>query len=309
MDYDQIEKEEQAKMEGLRKYSAYGQDVENPINTDLPKPPRVSPEPPEYTSAPPESRRHDISPVESSDDFISDDEDDELDLELEQVENSASPSTSSKPLILQIPTAEYSDDDVDDAATPLPRANKRALSADYVEKSEMFLDELAKKQEQEAEELTEMFSKMNQNQERVENIDLRSVISSPATARDLTTPSTLQGNSGVNVRNMSLDGPTNRESPTESMWVEEPYIPRIIPNHESSHIPMGRFHNTKIRAQSAKTRRSQEEETFVLRGRTFELMDAKDLAVTKRLTDATSAGNNLQSGSAPKKDEVCVFAI
>lgn len=293
LDPDHLEQEEQAKMEGLRKYSAYGQNEESTIETDLPKPPRASPEPSEHTT---ESKRHDISPEESSDDFISDDDDD-FDLELRPLSehgmNLASPSTSSKPLIFQIPTADFIDDDPDE--TYKPHASDRALSADYVEKSEVFLDELAKKQTQEAQELTEMFSKMNQNQEKVDNIDLRSVMSSPSSARNVNTPNTQVDSYDVNVLNITLDRPSSREDSTEPVWVEEPYISRIRPNQELSHVPMGRFYSTKLRTQSAKTRRSQDEGAFVLRGKTFELMDAKDLAVTRRLSD---------KDMEPKKDEV-----
>ncbi|KAK3739596.1 hypothetical protein QZH41_011224 [Actinostola sp. cb2023] len=287
LDPERVEQAEQVTLEGLRKYSAYGQDDDNNGTNAVPKPPCASPELPS-------------SPADSSSDDGFEDIDAELELQ-SLSENSISSSILSRPLVFQIPTAELDETSDNETLTPsISRTSERPLSADYVEKSEVFLNELERKQTQEAEELSEMFNKMTQDQVKVDNIDLRSVLSTPSTARQMTTPTTQQKPSGVSVLTMEMEKTPIGGNSFDSVWVEEPFIPRIRNDEEiDSHVTMGRFHSSKKRVQSATTRRRQEEDTFVLRGKTFELFDAKDLVVSKRL----SSNMERVTPSQPKKDE------
>lgn len=293
----------------MRKYSAYGQDDRD--TSPVPNPPQGSPDLPGSPVDDSPNKDDQLLEDSSSDDYYDDNDEDEELKSLSTSELGKIPSLSSmgsRSLIFQIPTAEveYASDDeesVQDTPNNASISNDRVLSADYVEKSEVFLDELALKQEQETEELSEMFNEMMNDQLKVDDIDLRSVLSTPTTARRTTNPTTQGENSGLSVVNISMDNtaedPPPEGSAYEAIWVEEQYVPRFRSDCIERSICLGfdRFQSPKRRVQSAKTTRRQEEDGFVLKGRTFELLDAKDLAVSRRLSEHTS-----RESTAPSSD-------
>lgn len=317
-----MEETQKATLEGLRKYSAYGQ--EDADASFLPNAPRGSPEIPgsPIEFSPPRDE-HLLEDSSLEDEFY-EDGDEEEDEELKNIsqlgKRSSLSSTGSKSLVFEIPTADIehgSDDEESYRNTPLNASlNDRALSADYVEKSGVFLDELAVKQKQETEELSEMFSEMISDKLKVDDIDLRSVLSTPNTAHQVTNPTPRGGNTGLNVVNIGTDNVLEDqyldENVSDGMWVEEPYVSRIQNDVMARNLCLGldRFQSPKRRVQSAKTTRRKEEDGFVLKGKTFELFDARDLAVNRRLSEqrsmSSSAGLGNENVCGGKTNEVIV---
>lgn len=313
MDSQLVEETQKATLEGLRKYSAYGQD-DTADESLVPKPPRGSPEMPgsPIESSPP---RHDqLFDNDSSEHEIygyGDDDEEEEDEELKCVSQlgkmSSLSSNGSKSFVFQIPTAEIdhgSDDEESFRTAPQnTSSNDRALSADYVEKSGVFLDELAVKQKQETKELSEMFSEMINDKLKVDNIDLRSVLSTPNTVQQTTYSTPREESTGLNVVNIGIDNVLDNrqleENYSECMWVEEPYVPRIRNDmmEQNQYLGLDRFQSPKRRVQSAKTTRRKEDDGFVLKGKTFELFDARDLAVSRRLSEQRSMSSSAGLGS------------
>ncbi|XP_031568931.1 uncharacterized protein LOC116303516 [Actinia tenebrosa] len=301
-----VEETQKATLEGLRKYSAYGQD-----DTDasaLPKPPRGSPEVPgspiDFSPPKDEHLLQDGSLEYEFYDYSDEEEDEDLKAVCQSGEMSSLSSTGSKSFVFQIPTAdiEYGTDDEESFRnTPLnASSNDRALSADYVEKSGIFLDELAAKQKEETEELSEMFSEMFNDKVKVDNIDLRSVLSTPNTAQQATHR---EENTGLSVVNIGIDNVLEDQhldgGVSEDMWVEEPYVPRTRNEvmERNLHLGLERFQSPKRRVQSAKTTRRKEEDGFVLKGKTFEFFDVRDLAVNRRLSEQRNAFSSAEPGN------------
>ncbi|XP_048587327.1 uncharacterized protein LOC116611688 isoform X3 [Nematostella vectensis] len=318
LDPEHVINEQKATLEGLRKYSAFGQTGE--YFSPTPPPPRASPEPPPDAEAPFDDDVTHHDDADGRDDDFDDDNDGGFS-EGEESDDSfdlVTSSSISRPLVFEIPTADLDGGESGDETRVQPSAprnsfeecqeapepEERALSADYVAKSDTFLQDLAIKQQQESAELTEMMNDMAFAEHRVQDIDLHSLMSSRMTT---TTPrgnaSSSQGESSglkvVNIGQQILD-PQGLEGEYEVTWVEDPYVPRVPTGPRE--FPE-RFHPPLRRVQSAKMSRDVKDGEFVLKGRNFEFLDAHDLSVTGRLGGSARHRSSESSPSytPPKK--------
>ena len=277
-------------LEGLRKYSAaFGDDEDDP--SDIPPPPRVSPEPGLPKTNSPER-------LDSDELFSEDDENGEI------INNSSETrslsSAAHRSLVFAIPTAGSeggSDDDYE--ATPEELIVGR-LSADYVAKSETLLGELSKKSQAETAELSDMFQDMENAKEKISNLrisprdlELESRASSqrrdggisPHPVRGADTPS-------VHVVNVQMgcspveDATDPSDGLYETFWVEEPvdrYMPNALPLR-TSRVCSARYMNQHA-TDPARVRKHQSESSLVLKGKTVEFFNSEDLAARTNLRD------------------------
>lgn len=273
-----------ATFEGLRKYSsAFGDNEDDP--SDIPPPPRVSPEP----DSPPNSPEC----VDSAEESFSED-DDNGEVVNKSSETRSLSSAGCRSLVFAIPTAgsEGGSDD----ETIVSDFKPGRLSADYVLKSEALLDELEEKNQTEAAEISDMLQDMENAKDQISNLRI-----SP---RDLELESTASqskhgGRSGANtpasvhVVNMQMECSPVEDVNTapadglyETFWVEEPvdkYIPNALPLR-NGRVCSARYMN-RYATDPVRVKKHESESSLVLKGKTMEFFNSEDLAARTRLRD------------------------
>lgn len=280
LDPQQVEQHQTSTLEGLRRYSAAFFDNEDATSA-VPPPPRASPEPTSPRTNSPEF-------VESAEECFSEDDDDIIN---KSSETRSVSSAGSRSLVFAIPTAvnEGTASEDEDSQSDFKAGR---LSADYVAKSKVLLDELSERNQTEAAEISGMLLDMENAKEKISklrisprDLELECVSSEPGHhTSDAGTPS-------VHLVNMQIDCPPVDETRTEdglyeTFWVEEPadpYISNALP-FRNSRVCSARYMN-QHRTDSARVRKHQSENSLVLKGKTVEFFNSEDLAARNRLRD------------------------
>ena len=275
--------------EGLWRYSAaFGDNEDDP--SDIPPPPRVSPEP--------DSRR--INSPECADSVEEDsfsEEDDNYDIINKSSETRPS-SGGCRSLVFAIPTAGSEGES--DGETAESDFKPGRVSADYVRKSEALLDELDEKNQTEAAEISNMFQDMENAKEKIGNLqisprdlELESPARSPSEQGGLSPhPGRSDANtSSAHVLNMQIETDLLSEDVNvpadglyETFWIEEPvdsFIPNALPLR-NSRVCSARYMGQHGR-DSARVRKHQSESSLVLKGKTMEFFNSEDLIARNRL--------------------------
>ena len=285
--------------EGLWRYSAaFGDNEDDP--SDIPLPPRTSPEPDSPRINSPEC-------ADSFEDSFSE-EDDNYGIINKPSETRPS-SGGCRSLVFAIPTA--GSEGGSDGETTESDFKPGRVSADYVLKSEALLDELNEKNQTEAAEIFDMFHDMENAKEKIGNLQISPrdlELESPAWSQSghggmSPLPSRSDANTpSVHVLNMQIETDLPSEDVTvpadglyETFWVEEPVDSRI-----SHALPLrnSRVCSARYMSQhgkdSARVRKHQSEDSLVLKGKTMEFFNSEDLLARSRLRDLrrTSETNN-----------------
>ena len=295
LDPQHVDTTRQATIAGFRKYSAaFAADDEG---DSVPSAPRASPEPIDS----PEGGGVDTTEnlLDYGEDFFSEDED--------SVDGShETESTTSRPLVLEIPTADVDcDDDDDDNDDESVSATTGRFSTDYVAKSRELLQELTKKNKKESEELEDMFIDMEQTKSKISQLrisprDLEELERN--TNADETSEHRPSSLSAVNmsVVNMQFDRDKNEfltEGGTiETFWVEDHVMPG------ASHVlPMrtNRMRSAPVRGrvEGGQTRKQMSDDAMLLRGQTISFLNAEDISVGKKLRETLPRRSTEPSGS------------
>jgi len=285
-------------LEGLQKYSAaFGYNEDDP--SDIPPPPRVSPDPGSPRANTPEC-------LDSDEESFSEDDQNE-ELINKSSETRSLSSAGCRSLVFAIPTA--GSEGGSDEETSVSDFKPGRVSADYVVKSEGLLDELNEKNQTEAAEISDMLQDMENAKVKISNLrisprDLEvESTSSQSSNGDISPDPGVTGTStpSVHVVNMQMECPPvddftgPADGLYETFWVEEPvetYMPNVLPLR-NSRVCSARYMSQHAK-DSARVRKHQSESSLVLKGKTMEFVNSEDLAARNRLQNLrrTSDPNN-----------------
>ena len=239
-----------------------------------PPAPRASPEPTcPRTNSP-----------DSSEEYLSDENDDNYDIINEFSQTRSVSSAGSRSLVFAIPTASNEGTGSEDEDTQSDFKPGRP-STDYVAKSEVLLDELSEKNQTEAAEISGMLLDMESAKAKVSGLrisprDLELDYGSgedKCASSGVVTPT-------VHLASTQIDCPPVDETRPESglyetVWVEEPadpYISSTLPLR-NSRVCSARY-MSKHTNDSGRIRKHQSESSLVLQGKTVEFFNSEDLA-------------------------------
>lgn len=280
LDPQQEKQQRTSTLEGLRRYSSAFCDNEDSTSV-IPPPPRASPEPTSPRTVSPEI-------IEMADECFSEDDDDVIN---RSSETRSVSSAGSRSLVFAIPTA-VNEGTVSDDEESQSDFKAGRLSADYVAKSKLLLDELSEKNRTETAEISGMMLDMENAKEKINklrisprDLELECVSSEPGHhTSGASTPS-------VHLINMHFECPTvdetrQEDGSYETFWVEEPadyYISNALP-HRNSRVYSARYMGQQTK-ESARVRKHQSEGSLLLKGKTMEFFNSEDLVARNHLRD------------------------